>query len=212
MERSRIGFVTGMLSEARLLRGTGFPAAAGGGTPEGALAAAEQLAAQGAEALVSFGLAGGLAPALKPGDVLVPSAVIDGQNTYPCNLMLMEFLGGGTGGPILASRQIAATAREKTQLHRSFRADAVDMESGMVARVASTRGLAFAVLRAVADPAGRDLPPAALHALNAQGGVEVWAVLRSLLARPGQLPALLALAREAGQARAALALRLRDLV
>ncbi len=200
----KIGFVTGLAAEAALLRGR--LAASGDGTPAGASAAAELVVAQGARALVSFGLAGGLRPGLAPGAVLVPNGIAGGA---ACDPALMAWLGGSTGEPILAGEAIAATAAEKAALYRQFGALAIDLESGAVAQVAAAHGLPFAVLRAVADPAERDLAPAALIALKPDGGINLPAILRSVARHPGQIPGLIALARDAGRARAALVARLR---
>jgi adenosylhomocysteine nucleosidase len=84
---------------------------------------------------------------------------------------------------------------------------AVDLETGAVARVAAAHGLPFAVLRAICDPAERDLPPAALVALNARGAIGLARVAGSLIAWPGQVPALLRLAADAAAARRSLARR-----
>lgn len=211
MKNSKIGFVTGLTAEARLLRQTGFAVAVGGGTPEGALRAAEELVAGGARALVSFGLAGGLRPGLLPGTVLVPSAVFESTQTYTCDTWLMEMLGGSTGRPILAGLRIAATPGDKAMLYRRGRADAVDLESGGVARAARARGVPFAVLRAVADPAERTLPPAALQGLKADGRIDLPRVLFSVLSHPGQIPRLLEVGRDAARARRALQARVRRL-
>ena len=62
----------------------------------------------------------------------------------------------------------------------------------------------FAVLRAIADPAERALPPAALIGLNAAGRPALGRVLLSLASQPGQLPALLQVARDTRRALAAL--------
>jgi len=211
MERRKIGFVTGLQAEARLLRNKGFLVAAGGGHPEGAYQAAEGLLAQGAEALVSFGLAGGLARHIKAGDLLVPPAVIEGPRTYPCDYRLMEFLGGSTGKPMLANHKIVATVREKAMLFGRTLADAVDLESGAVSRLAAERGVPFAVLRAVADPAARNLPPAAVHGLRPDGSINLPRILLSLLMAPTQIAGLMRVGRDAQRARSALIKRLRGL-
>ncbi|GLR67187.1 hypothetical protein GCM10010909_18680 [Acidocella aquatica] len=209
MKHSKIGFVTGLAAEAGLLRQTGFSVAVGGGTPEGALRAAEELVAGGAQALVSFGLAGGLRPGLLPGTVLVPSAVFESAQTYTCDTWLMELLGGSTGRPMLAGHRIAASAGDKALLYRRGRADAIDLESGAVARAATARGMPFAVLRAVADPAERNLPRAALAGLRDNGGIDLARVLLSVLRHPGQIPELLEVGRDAARARRALVARVR---
>jgi adenosylhomocysteine nucleosidase len=162
-------------------------------------------------ALVSFGLAGGLSPDLEPGTVLVPPVVAEGPRTYPCDEALMAFLGGSTGQPVMAGLKIAAMAHDKAALFRRGRADAIDLESGAVARAASARGLPFAVLRAVADPAARDLPIAALIPLKPGGGIDLPRILFSVLAHPAQIPGLIAVGRDAGRARAALVARVKRL-
>jgi len=211
MEIEKIGFVVGLTAEMALFKGTPFMGGVGGGTPQGAADAAELLITEGAEALVSFGLAGGLNPGLAPGAVLVPERVVEGDNGYGCDPALVAWLGGATVSAMLGGEKIVVTAAEKAALFAASGADAVDLESGAVARVAFTHGLPFAVLRAVADPAGRTLPPAALIALNAAGQIGFLRVLASVLRNPAQIPALLALARQAAAARRALAGRVESL-
>ena len=211
MNRAKIGFVVGLTAEARLLRNTGFMVETGGGLPAGAALAAERLIAKNAAALISFGLAGGLNPALPPGAILIPQAVIDGNEIFQCDSELLAMLGHANSNSITSSQNIAASAGEKRELHLRAMADAVDLESGAVARAAASKNLPFAVLRAIADPAERDLPPAALIALNSAGNIKMSAVLASVLRQPGQIPALLAIAKDAAKARAALIRRLKQI-
>jgi hypothetical protein len=82
---------------------------------------------------------------------------------------------------------------------------AVDLESGAVARAATKAGIPFIVLRAIADSATRDLPPAARIGLDAQGRATLGTVLGSVLSHPGQLPALIRLALDTRVALKALA-------
>jgi adenosylhomocysteine nucleosidase len=204
MDAGKIGFIVGLTAEAALLRGTGFAVGVGGGTPAGAETAAARLAGQGAEALISFGLAGGLNVSLAAGAVLVPLSVVEGAARFACDPALMTWLGGADCDALLADQNIAVTVARKAALFQQTGADAVDLESGAVARVAARAGLPFAVLRAVADPASRNLPPAALVALNRTGRIGIFRVLVSVLRNPLQIPALLALAGDASAARRAL--------
>src|SRR5579863_1183382 len=73
----RAAAVTGLEAEARIARRAGLAARASGGVAAQTTALAEALLRDGAEALVSFGVAGALAPTLRPGDLLLPRAVID---------------------------------------------------------------------------------------------------------------------------------------
>ena len=190
-----------------IARRLGVPVAVGGGTPWGAELAAERLVAEGAGALLSFGLAGGLDVDFTAGQIFVPIAVVEAGRIRPTDAGLAERLGGWSGGMLYAGSDIAATVAEKAALARQTLCGAIDLESGAVARVAERHGIGFAVLRAICDPAGRDLPPAALMALDAKGAITFARVALSILRRPGQLPALVSLGRDAGRARAALVRR-----
>jgi adenosylhomocysteine nucleosidase len=197
-----LGIVTGLTAEARLARPLGL-ALAGGGLPDGAEAAAEWLVTQHVDALVSFGLAGGLDPALRPGDVVVAETVREQDRVYATDPRVSARF-GARGGMLLAGTAVVADAGEKARLFASTGAVAVDLESGAVARVAARHGLPFAVLRAVCDPAHRTLPPAVLLALNGRGAIGAWRVLASVARHIRQAPTVIALVRDAALARAAL--------
>ncbi|HLJ64524.1 MAG TPA: hypothetical protein VKT70_10485, partial [Stellaceae bacterium] len=98
--------------------------------------------------------------------------------------------------PIFGAREPAASRERKETLHRTFGAAAIDMESHLVAAASARAGIPFLVLRAVADPATKGLPPAALVGLRPDGTMALGPVLRSLAVHPAQLPALLRLYRE----------------
>jgi adenosylhomocysteine nucleosidase len=208
----RVGVVVGLAAEARIARRLRWRVAIGGGTAPGAEAAARRLIDGGCDALVSFGLAGGLDPALRPGALVVPSAVIlpDGEHraTDPG---LARLLGGASARAVAGAGAIVANREDKRRLHDRTAAAATDLESGAVARVAAEYDVPFAVLRAVCDPAERSLPPATAVALDAHGVIAIWRLLAAIVARPAQLPALLALAADAAAARRALIARVRQI-
>ena len=183
----------------------GFRIAVGGGTAAGAEAAARKLVADGALALVSIGLAGGLQPLLLPGKILIPrEIVLETGQRFPTDPELCRLLGGATSPAILGGDRVVATMWEKKRLWTLTGGASVDLESGAVGRVAAEYGLPCAALRVICDPATRDLPQAALAALNPGGKVEFMSVLQGLAARPSQTPDLLGLARDAFHARRAL--------
>ncbi len=74
------------------------------------------------------------------------------------------------------------------------------MESHVVARIAVKYALPFAVLRVIADPSERALPTAVLAGMRADGSTDAPAVLRALAGDPGQIPALVRVATDAGRA------------
>jgi adenosylhomocysteine nucleosidase len=199
-----LAVVVGLAAEARIAGRLGLPVAIGGGTASGAEVAARRLVAAGAAGLISFGLAGGLDPTLRAGALLVPAAVFVNGRSVPTNAALSRRLSDGVWGLLLGASDVVASVAAKRALFAATGAAAVDLESGAVARVAAEHGLPFAVLRAICDPAERNLPPAALIALDEHGAIGLARVLGSILAHPAQVPGLLALAADAAAARRAL--------
>ena len=201
--------VVGLAAEAKIARRFGWQVEIGGGTSSGAEAAALRLIRGGVGALVSFGLAGGLDPALPPGTVIVPSEVIDGDHRYRTDPDVSSLLGGATPHLLFGASAITVTIVEKARIYSETGAAAVDLESTAVAHVAEAHSLPFAVLRAICDPADRTLPPAALAALDAHGAIAIGRVLTSIAMHPTQIPALLTLASDAMTARRALIARVK---
>ena len=201
---STLGVVVGMPAEARLVSGSGCVVGVGGGTPVGARRIAQKMVSDGVTALISFGFAGGLDPAWCPGTVLVPEAVLVNGRLFDCDESLRAALPGERIPCLLAADAVVALADEKRRLWRTTGAGAVDLESGAVAEVAASAGIPFAVLRAVLDPAGRDLPSAATSALDQHGRVMVLRMASILTRHPMQILGLIALARDASRARKAL--------
>lgn len=191
--------VVGFSAEAALLPpGTAVLNAAA--NPE-KLAAA--LAALRPSAILSFGIAGGLDPALRPGALLVARHVV-AEERWAADPAWSAALAAATGAAladIAGAPAVVATPAEKAALRATTGAAAVDMESAVIART----GIPFAVLRAVADTAQEALPPAAAQGLDEHGNPAPWRVLRALLRRPQDLPGLIRLARRSNQALRALA-------
>lgn len=201
--------IVGLAAEARIARLSGWPVGIGGGTEAGARAAAEAQVQDGARGLVSFGLAGGLAPELRAGSVVIPARVRVGSETLSTDLALSADLGGADDRCLLGHDTIVGSAEAKRALWLETGAVAVDLESGAVACVARAHGVPFAVLRVICDPAGLSLPPAAVVALDHAGAIGVLRVIGSLLRRPSQFPALMQLAADAATARRVLQQRAR---
>ena len=199
--------LTGMAFEARLARGPGVEVIYrdGSGRLDAVLAARLRQPCAG---VISFGVAGGLDPALKPGTVVIADHVQDGALRHDCDpawtAALRKSLPGAIGGLLAAADNAVVSVADKRALHHGSGALLIDMESHFAARLASGAQRPFAVCRVVLDDAGRAVPPAALAAMGEDGGTDIGALLASLLRHPGQLPALLRLAGDAGRARAAL--------
>lgn len=199
---------TGLTREARLIASPEVQVVAGGGR-SAALEAALLAAAEGAEAVISIGVAGALAPELKPGDWAVAERVLCPDGEVSCDpawtQALQQGLPRARRGALLGSDAIVADRRAKAQAYAQWQALAVDMESHVAARVAERLGLPFAAVRVIVDDANFDLPPAALAGMASDGRMAPGAVLRSLARAPWQLPDLIRTALAAERAFRALA-------
>lgn len=157
-----------------------------------------QLIAGGVTRLMSFGLAGGLAPDLMAGDIVIADTVLGGDQQWWCDTLwgqqLEAALPAAHRGTICGGDRIIAASGAKLQLHQQTGALVCDMESQHVAEAAHAVGLPFIAVRVVCDPAHFTLPPAALLPLRRDGSPDLVAILASLRRQPLQLPALLALA------------------
>ncbi|HEX6441291.1 MAG TPA: hypothetical protein VF007_03830 [Stellaceae bacterium] len=201
---------SGLAAEARVARAAGFQVIVGGGDARRTESLVED-AAQDAKCLVSFGVAGGLAPHLSPGNVILSAEVIgDDRRWSPTEAFRSSVASlarqiGAVDGSVLGSRDILATEDDKARAWRETGALAVDLESAIVARAAEAAGIPFLVLRTIADPVRRELPPAALIPLAEDGTPAFSRVVAEVLRRPRQIAALFGLARETRQALTALA-------
>src|SRR5262249_27413590 len=143
--------------------------------------------------LVSFGIAGGLAPGLRSGTVIVSGEVVSEECRWviepSIRRRLSEFARsiGAIEGPVFGASSILATQTDKRRAWATTQALAVDLESEIIARTATALGIPFVVLRSIADTAGRDLPPASLLPLTADGKADLLKVFSAVLRRPFQI-------------------------
>ena len=200
--------VTGLAKEARIAAGPGVRAIAGGGNAPALVAALERELARGACAVMSFGIAGGLAEDIASGTWLVARAIVTPAERWPCDAawvrIIAERLAGAWTADLAGVDAPVTEPAAKRALHRATGAAAVDTESHIAAALAAAHGLPFAAFRVVADSVRRSLPPAASVALAPNGKISGGAVLGSLARTPGQLPSLLRTAVDARTAFRAL--------
>jgi hopanoid-associated phosphorylase len=217
MNGPRFVAVTGLAFEARIVAGPGVTVICGGGRLH-LRRSLEAAIRKGCHGVLSFGIAGGLAPNLKPGACVVARNVISESGRYPSDSAwaqsLIGMVQGRTSrfvalkdvsfGDIMGCDVPVASVDTKRKLHQQTGAVAVDMESHVAARIAVEHRVPFAAFRVITDPSDRALPPAALVATNADGGVDFQAIVRSLIEQPKQVSMLLRLALDSWAARRAL--------
>jgi adenosylhomocysteine nucleosidase len=209
--------VTGLAFEARIVAGPGVTVVCGGGQMQ-FRRSLEAAIRKGCQGVLSFGIAGGLAPHLKPGACIVARNIIAENGRYASDSgwaqSLMLTVQGRTSrfasmqkvsfGDIVGSDVPVASTLAKRRLHEKTGAIAVDMESHVAARIAVEHRVPFAAFRVITDPSHRALPPAALVATNLDGAVDFQAIMRSLLRHPKQVPTLFRVALDSWAARQAL--------
>ncbi len=205
--------VCGLKREAEIAGGPGVVAVTGGGDAAGLSKKLDALSGD-ISGVISIGLAGGLSPHLRAGDVVIADRVLFGSEIFRCDnlwrVALAARLPQAHQGPVTGSQTILADAVAKATLYDQSGALAVDMESQVAARFAAARGLRLAVLRVISDDANDVLPPAALVAMTPDGGVALGRVLWSVAKNPLQIPALIRTGITSNRAFAEL-LRCRDL-
>jgi hopanoid-associated phosphorylase len=168
-----------------------------------------EAAASGCCGIVSFGVAGGLDPSLLPGDLVIASSVVTEQDRYRTDeawaRALLAAVPGSVHADISGTDEPLADPADKRALRRAHRTAAVDTESHIAAMVAARRGVPFAAVRVILDPAHRSLPPAALVPLRRDGRADVGAVLASVRRQPTQVPDLLRIVADVSLAWSTLA-------
>jgi adenosylhomocysteine nucleosidase len=208
-----VGIVAALEAEARTLGpavrrrdglsslGDGALLAVSGMGGDLAASAARRLIDAGVSALLSFGLAGGLDPALRPGRVVLPDEVMSREgvrvSTSPewrrhLSRAIAEL--EPVGGTLLSSANPIATVEEKALLFRQTGAAAVDMESLAVAQVAAAHELPFMAVRVIVDGAA-DALPRSVTAAGRSGQLSVLRLIGGLAAAPGDLVGLIRLSR-----------------
>lgn len=199
--------VVGLAFEARIAAGPGVRVICSGDGRNLATSLQQGIAA-GCAGLISFGVAGGLAPDLRPGTCVVGSSVLAGDIRLPTDRnwsqKLLANMPEAVHGALVGSAQPVKTTGRKRALHLETGAVAVDTESHVVAQAAADHGLPMAAIRVIVDSAAHTLPEAAIRAVRSDGTTDVLALLRGVAQRPREIAPLLRIAFAAQAARATL--------
>ncbi len=157
---------------------------------------------------ITSGLAGGLKPQHRSGEVLVARAVYDSTGetfVYSDERLFSSAVdcGAKPASRFISVSQIVRTVQEKTRLSAS--ADAVDMESFAVMKELSRLGVPCAAIRSVSDPLEMRVPYDLDRALDSAGRIRMRQVLGQVVCNPRQLLPLARLAIRSSRATASLA-------
>jgi len=140
------------------------------------------------DGVISTGFCGALDPALKVGDIVRTP-------WHPATEFASRDREGAVARLCCIDR-VAVTAREKKNLREATRADAVDMESEAVQRIAGEWGVPYRAIRVVSDTAADDMPLDFNLYRDADGRFSRQRIARAAMMRPfTAVPALLRLDR-----------------
>jgi adenosylhomocysteine nucleosidase len=190
--------VTGLVQEARIAAGPGKAVICSSSDPQQLRALLTVFDPSTIRGVISFGVAGGLDPSLKSGDVVVATEVTAGDARWFAGLSLAEdqianlAMGGRriVRGGLAGVEEVVVAQAGKAALRSETGAAAVDMESHIAAAYAAEAGLPFAALRVISDPASRALPALARAAIKANGEVDLRKIFRGVVQNPRTLRAL----------------------
>jgi adenosylhomocysteine nucleosidase len=163
------------------------------------------------KAVFSFGVAGGLNPALKSADLLLSTQILSQsisdqgnpveESWMADNRILVAASIHSAKNPDIKFRKAIflgtdLEARDNPEtgnknLREITGADIIDNESHIAAKFASEHNLPFMSIRAVSDSVNNPLPPAALLPLDPDGSPDGTAIMKSLLFNPLQIPSFI---------------------
>lgn len=183
---------------------------AGLGATRAGIAAERLLETAGSIPLISWGTAGALNDSLRPGDILLPSRIIEAASGHTLETeaswrsAIMAMCGKAfriNSSPLLQTDDIIAHPKQKRALLDTYQAAGIDMESASIAAAAKNHRLPFLALRVIVDTAGDRIPIAANAGVDDEGNVHPLRIARALMRHPFDLPGLLALGRNFSMAR-----------
>ena len=171
----------------------------------------EFLGNQPFEILVSSGFAGGAGPEMSVGDLFIAENVSDSQ-LFAIAQRTLTHLHPHTG-KLSTSSRIVDSATQRMQLARSRGADAIDMETDVIAQTCVERGIPMLSLRAISDTLREPFPapPAVLFDIEQQK-THITSLAAYLIRKPTAIGPLIRFARQIERTRETLADALTSLV
>lgn len=124
--------------------------------------------------VIMAGVAGGIAPNLATGDIVVDELSAVGNLPR-----------GFRKGRIHSAAKIVATPQEKAEIFHATGAMVVDMENEIARQFAKEWGVPFLGIRAVLDRADEVLDPKMLRLMDQHGRVRIGRLIRGLATHPG---------------------------
>lgn len=196
-----VGVITGVRTEADALRPImGHPQSPlirfSGARPLVAAGSVDELLSLDIDGILSFGSAGGLSPNLAPGDLIVGRQVVDGAGkSWNCDLdwtSRLEEVLEIQGSTVFGSDGLV-NIQAKQRIFDETQAAIVDMESHVVAKKASEKGIPFAILRSVVDPRDFEIPRWIADSVRPNGTISYLPIISGMCIFPWHIGRLASL-------------------
>lgn len=171
---------------------------------ERARSAAVKMIDSGCNALVSWGVAGALAADIEPGALIIPETILSGDGkAYQTaskwrNSIIIHLKECPTDiylGQLSDSMHVLTRGSDKYRVRQQTDALAVDMESAAIAETARENHTPFIAIRAISDSSTMSIPDMVTKFTGPYGQVRMSSLMLSLLKRPADILALIAMAR-----------------
>ena len=150
------------------------------------------------EFVLTCGFAGGLAPHLSTGTV-----VFEADPNFPLSDRLRA--AGAKNARFHCARRVIISVAEKAELYRTTGADAVEMESEIIRRLARERGIPSATVRVISDAASETLPLDFNALMTPEMELDFARLIGCLVRSPGKIPELIRFGGRTKRASARLA-------
>jgi adenosylhomocysteine nucleosidase len=171
----------------------------------------EFLGNQSFEVLISSGFAGGVGAEMNVGDLFIAENVSDSQLLAIAQRTLTPV--SPRTGKLSTSSRIVDSTTERMQLASARGADAIDMETDVIAQTCAERGIPMLSLRAISDTLREPLPvpPSVLFDTERQK-THFAGLAAYLITKPTAIAPLIRFARQIDRTREKLADALTNLV
>lgn len=181
--------IVALAAEARTLKGLrgNIEVRISGPGPAAAARATEAALVCRPRLIVSWGVAGALAPNLPPGTLLRPATVLASDDSR----LFESAAANVTAGTLVSVAAPVRSRQERLALAKRAGAMAVDMESAAIAAVCQREGIPFQCIRAISDALDHQLPAWVAGLMTPDGRLAPWPALKGLLRDPLALPDLL---------------------
>ncbi len=138
--------------------------------------------------ILTCGFAGGLNPNLPTGAVLFSGD----ESNFTHQLVAC----GAAPATFFCAKRVAITSKEKSEIHSIRKADAVEMESAVIQRIANELTIPCVTIRVISDAAHEDLPLDFNSLMTDEFKIDFPKLILHILLHPWKIPALLALQKK----------------